>query len=38
MLRRMAEGKAMDASQQLAELREHVGSLEERVDALGRHL
>jgi hypothetical protein len=38
MLRHMAEGKVVDASQQLAELREHVRSLEERVGTLGRHL
>lgn len=38
MLPAMAEGKAVDASQQLAELREQVRSLEERVEALGRHL
>jgi hypothetical protein len=34
----MAESKAVDAGQQLAELRERVRSLEERVEALGRHL
>jgi hypothetical protein len=34
----MAEGKAVDASQQLVDLRERVRSLEERVVALGRHL
>lgn len=38
MLRRMAEGKVMDAAQQLAELRERVRVLEERVDTFGRHL
>lgn len=39
MLRAMAESnKVVDASQQLAEFRERVRSLEERVDALGRHL
>jgi hypothetical protein len=35
----MAEGKvATDASVRLAELRECVRSLEERVESLGRHL
>jgi len=34
----MAEGKVADASVQLAELRECVRSLEERVESLGRHL
>jgi hypothetical protein len=34
----MAQEKVKDAATQLLELRARVQSIEERVDALGRHL
>ena len=34
----MAQEKVKDAAAQLVDLRERVRSIEERVDALGRHL
>jgi hypothetical protein len=34
----MAEATVTDQAAQLVELRERIRSLEERVDALGRHL